>query len=154
MAKTPLEKCKFLGFFNSLFFIVKLSFFVFQNITEHFLLIHFAFKKMECLNFSTKPWNNATFGPLLIHWCLWAKKAFFRSDASPVGFSCSICIKTKDGKGLNFSTKTMDYTLWRNATFTPFLNRFFYYYKMEKGLNLSTKTMVNLFGKMQILRLF
>ena len=88
---------------------------------------------MECLNFSTKPWNNATFGPLLIHWCLWAKKAFFRSESSPIAFSCSICIKTKDGKRLRqkpwtnsliFLPKPWTYLI-EKMQFKPILNRRF-----------------------------
>ena len=108
------QKPKILGLFKIDFFFTEIQLLFAKNITKHFLLLYFALKqKMEkVFIFWIKPCSNPFekckfLGPFCIDVFYSQIKAFFVLQLFRTLFIDPFCIKTIDGKRINFLTKTM-----------------------------------------------
>ena len=109
--KTPLERSKYLDFFNMLFYSLERRFFALEYHTTHFPGLHCLKKKDgKMANFGPKPWTNpfekSQFFNFFYFLFLYPRKAFFQSRISYNKFSCPRLPKKK--KNGQFWTKTMD----------------------------------------------
>ena len=123
----PLDKYQFLDFFNFVILESKNAFFLSRTSSNTFsCLILPKIKGWKNFKFLTKAvdlplWKNPDFFFTFVTSCfLQSKKAFFLSRISSNTFSCLILPKIERWKNFKLLTKTIDFPLQKNLSFSIF----------------------------------